>query len=220
MSPEYEKRREYYRQRYAKNRDALLAQSRRYQREHPEVVRRARRRYYAKNSALLLQKRRARYAENPAKDYATHRLWVEKNESARRNYMRVWRSEQFEHRKAYDAIYAASHRTQRAEHQNSRRARQIGNGGSHTKEQWLLLQQAYNHQCGYCRAAGVRLTKDHAIPLARYGTDDIDNIIPACLPCNRRKHVKTAEEFMAVLGVDIDAINFKLGAVKSGVSPR
>ena len=199
MTPQYEKRREYFRQRYAENREILLAQTKAYQAENPEVVKRAGKKYRARNADLIRRKRRATYVGNPSKDYAGHRRWVERNKEARSAYMRQWRIEHAERLKKYDVAYAAAHRTERAEIQNARRARQIGNGGSHTKEQWLLLKRAYQHRCGYCRADGVRLTKDHAQPLARGGTDDIGNIIPACLPCNRRKHVKTAGEFMALL---------------------
>jgi 5-methylcytosine-specific restriction endonuclease McrA len=199
VSPQYEKRCEYYRQRYVANRETLLAQTKDYQATHPEVVRRAGEKYREKHAELIRSKRRAKYAANPDKDYAIHRAWVEQNNGARSGYMRQWRSEHVEQRKAYDAAYRSAHKEERAERQNARRARQIGNGGSHTKHQWLLLQQAYGHRCGYCSAGAVRLTKDHVQPLARGGSDDIGNIIPACLRCNRRKHVKTAEEFMVML---------------------
>lgn len=201
MTPEYEKRREYFRQRYRANRDRLLEQTKAYQAAHPDVVRQAGRRYYAKNAEAMRQKRREAYAKNPAGDYAAHRAWVERNRDARAEYMRGWRGKQVEYRKTYDAAYRKAHAEERAERQNARRARQIGNGGSHTREQWRALQEAYGFRCGYCRVESARLTKDHAIPLAKGGTDDISNIIPACLPCNRRKHVKTAEEFMGALWV-------------------
>ncbi|QZT61298.1 HNH endonuclease [Mycolicibacterium austroafricanum] len=40
------------------------------------------------------------------------------------------------------------------------------------------------------------LTKDHMVPLSRGGSDSIDNIVGACVECNTRKHMMTAEEFL------------------------
>jgi hypothetical protein len=40
---------------------------------------------------------------------------------------------------------------------------------------------------------------DHRIPLSRGGRHEIDNVIPACKPCNSRKHIRTEDEFRAFL---------------------
>ena len=197
MTPQYEKRREYYRQRYLANRELLLAQMKVYQAAHPEVVKRASAKYYAKNQEKMRRKRREKYAANSKAEYIAHRKWIEQNKDSRVSYMRKWRTENFERRKDYDAEYREKHRVDRAAVENARRARKVGNGGSHTKTEWLALLIEYGNCCGYCGAGDNQLSKDHATPLSRGGTDDIDNIIPACLPCNRRKHAKTADEFWA-----------------------
>lgn len=51
--------------------------------------------------------------------------------------------------------------------------------------------------CAYCGVAFGALTPtvDHCVPLSRGGTNDLDNLVWACLPCNLRKGTKTAEEF-------------------------
>lgn len=36
---------------------------------------------------------------------------------------------------------------------------------------------------------------DHKQPVIRGGTDDLENLVPACSSCNLRKHDKTEEEF-------------------------
>lgn len=52
--------------------------------------------------------------------------------------------------------------------------------------------------CRYCgtheRDLGERLALDHVIPRSRGGTDDPENLVPACRSCNSRKGAKTPEE--------------------------
>lgn len=194
-----EDRREYFKRRYQANKAEIVAQQRAYQAANPEVVRRAQASYRTRHAPLLAKKRSDRYEHNKEGERAVHRVWREANKVERALYMRNWRQEKREHRRAYDEAYRIAHPHQRAENQNARRARKIGNGGSHTRLEWEALKAAYSQACGYCHAARARLTKDHDIPLVRGGSDEIANIIPACLPCNRRKHAKTGAEFVALL---------------------
>ena len=54
-------------------------------------------------------------------------------------------------------------------------------------------------RCAYCRCGldEKTATRDHVVPLARGGSNDISNIAVACASCNKKKHAKTADEFMA-----------------------
>lgn len=82
-----------------------------------------------------------------------------------------------------------------------RRARIIGNGGIHTKEDIsnLLLSQKY--KCAVCLAS-IKVKKhiDHIIPLSNGGTNDKSNIQLLCPPCNIRKKDKDPIEFMQSQG--------------------
>jgi len=40
---------------------------------------------------------------------------------------------------------------------------------------------------------------DHAVPLSKGGTNDIDNLVFACTRCNSRKGAKTCEDYIAEL---------------------
>lgn len=58
-----------------------------------------------------------------------------------------------------------------------------------TNDQLDSLLEQHNQQCHYC---GVSLSKsnrsfDHKIPLSRSGSHTIENIVPCCMDCNRRK---------------------------------
>jgi 5-methylcytosine-specific restriction endonuclease McrA len=79
-----------------------------------------------------------------------------------------------------------------------RRAREAAADGGFTLHEWRELLARFRGLCAYCGAAGL-LQADHRVPLARGGTNFIDNILPACGPCNRRKHTRTEDEFRALL---------------------
>ena len=55
--------------------------------------------------------------------------------------------------------------------------------------------------CAYCgrgmselRRRGVRLTRDHVVPVSRGGSDSWRNVVTACEPCNLRKGGRTPLE--------------------------
>jgi len=54
---------------------------------------------------------------------------------------------------------------------------------------WSLLVAAYDEACAYCRVE-PGITRDHIIPLSLGGAHVIENLVPACRPCNSRKHAK------------------------------
>jgi 5-methylcytosine-specific restriction endonuclease McrA len=85
-----------------------------------------------------------------------------------------------------------------------RRARALGAGPSFTAAEWTALVGAYGNRCAYDGAPGP-LHADHRLPLARGGTNEIQNILPACARCNLRKHLMTEEEFRARLAAERDA---------------
>jgi 5-methylcytosine-specific restriction endonuclease McrA len=74
-----------------------------------------------------------------------------------------------------------------------RRARLAGARGRHSEVEWIAKLAEFGGRCAYCDA--VAEAKDHVVPLRRGGTDDIDNIVPACHPCNSSKHTQTLAEW-------------------------
>ncbi len=88
--------------------------------------------------------------------------------------------------------------------ENIRAARMEANGGSHTEAEWeaLLRRKRYRCENPFCMAdlRVVGSEPDHIRPVSRGGTDNIDNIQPLCPPCNRRKHARGWQEFLAAEG--------------------
>lgn len=64
----------------------------------------------------------------------------------------------------------------------------------HTNAEWEGKLEKYS-QCVYCGSRG-KLTKDHIVPIINGGSDKIDNIVPACMDCNRRKGALPLDKFL------------------------
>jgi len=56
-----------------------------------------------------------------------------------------------------------------------------------------IFQRDY-HTCQYCGRETRELTLDHVLPKKRGGQHSWDNVISACVPCNRRKAGRTPSE--------------------------
>lgn len=75
----------------------------------------------------------------------------------------------------------------------NRKARLRGAPGTHTAAEWQAVLELWDGRCAYC--GGPATTKDHILPITRGGSNDIANIVPACLRCNSRKGARTPEEW-------------------------
>lgn len=53
---------------------------------------------------------------------------------------------------------------------------------------WRSILTRFQWRCAYCGARNVPLAKDHRVPYSKGGATDATNIVPACVPCNSRKH--------------------------------
>jgi 5-methylcytosine-specific restriction endonuclease McrA len=66
------------------------------------------------------------------------------------------------------------------------RAERLRDAGSVTKEQLRGRWEEFAGRCAYCCSPAT--TADHFVAVARGGPNTIDNIVPACLPCNMSKN--------------------------------
>lgn len=139
------------------------------------------------------------------------RDWMKRNPEKARAAMRRWRqNHRDEHAARTRARYARDPRAfqrmvdaspNRAAVRRAaahRRRDAVRGHPSFTAAEWLVLLADHAGRCAYCGGAGP-LQADHRVPLARGGTNDIGNILPACRSCNARKHLMTEDEFRARL---------------------
>lgn len=66
--------------------------------------------------------------------------------------------------------------------------------------------------CTYCGAASD--TVDHRVAVTRGGTSDLENLLPACWPCNRMKGALPEDEFRAVIA-EFESAGASLAAARS-----
>ena len=72
--------------------------------------------------------------------------------------------------------------------------------GRYTIDEWKTKLVEYDYRCAYCGDELLdSISTDHTIPVSRGGSNNIDNIVPACRKCNSRKNNKTLEEYIKYL---------------------
>jgi len=69
----------------------------------------------------------------------------------------------------------------------------------HLVQGWLDLVQAHGEKCVFCGQPGTAfsLEIEHLTPKVKGGSDQAENLAPACRRCNSSKKDKTVEEFEA-----------------------
>lgn len=177
-------------ERWATNGQELNERKRRaYVGERAEQIRAANREWYAANQEARRAYRKAYGAANGdalrARERERQRQEYAQDPKKFNNYMRAWRAHNPTKARAYVRVSGIKRRA-------------VATDAHFTVEEWLALLEEYSSQCGYCGAIGS-LEADHRTPLCRGGSNTIDNIIPACRHCNRRKHQKTEAEFRRLL---------------------
>jgi 5-methylcytosine-specific restriction endonuclease McrA len=157
---------------------------------------------------------------DPEKRRAYQRDYIKRTAERHREHskeaMRRWRTNNPEKRLARDRAYKDRHPEQQKiylkQYRNAhpeiakvidarRRARKVLAGGRFTAKEWRALVPKYNARCAYCGIAAP-LQADHRTPLSRGGSNSIENILPACGPCNRKKGNRTEAEFRSALRDD------------------
>jgi 5-methylcytosine-specific restriction endonuclease McrA len=126
---------------------------------------------------------------NASKRKAQRRLRYLVNRTAVLEYCKTYRVKFPERRRSVCRNWYQANKHKTAEYNRARRVRLLNASGSHSTEQWMALCLAYDFHCLRChrREPEIKLSRDHIIPLSKHGSDDIDNIQPLCLKCNKWK---------------------------------
>ena len=146
--------------------------ARRFRKRHPDFYKD----YYRKNTARVALKIAAYRKRNIGKFKLYWLEWARKNRSKVAEYHKRWA--------------CTPHAKAVLRNLNARRgARKAGAEGSHSAAQWEALKREHDFACAGCDKTepGIRLTRDHIIPLSKGGTDFISNIQPLCRACNSAK---------------------------------
>ena len=100
------------------------------------------------------------------------------------------------------AEYTVIHAAEFSARCHTRRARRMGNGGTHNAEDIADIRRMQRDRCALCaiplRGKGV---KDHIIPLKLGGHNGKRNIQLLCRPCNGKKHARHPLDHARSLGL-------------------
>jgi 5-methylcytosine-specific restriction endonuclease McrA len=175
--------RTYYRAYYEKNREKIAAQQAAWYEKNRDKVNERARKWAQANPEKVREASRAWYKRNPAK----HKAAVKRARLANRDGFNETRNRRMRTPKG---------RAERTERNQRRIARMLGNDyETITLAAWAAKLAEYEGRCAYCGDAATE--RDHVVPLVRGGSHTLDNLVPACGPCNRSKGDKLLSEWEA-----------------------
>lgn len=142
----------------------------------------------------LKAKKKAYYQANRERVLLHVKEYSERNKSKVLAYQAKYYESNTDRVKANVSAYRRANPEKKMHLENKRRASKFKNGGSHTLDDRLAKFARLGNVCYYCHL-DKPLTIDHDVPLSRGGTDNIENILPACRSCNSKKNHLTAAEY-------------------------
>lgn len=116
----------------------------------------------------------------------TKKKWVEDNKEKTKKYKRDWYLRHPEQNKTIKAVNKANRR---------------GADGKHTQKQIAELLVSQKYRCVVCKCdIKKEFQRDHIVPIALGGDNNITNIQLLCPTCNRKKSAKNPTDFMQANG--------------------
>lgn len=163
----------------AANRERLRAYHLKWTNEHREEQRIKNRKNALRHAAHTKVRKAAKYLANREEERQKRREYYAAHAEIAKANALIWIKANPEKAKAI---------------QQRRRAQKTGAAlNDFTHEQWLVLQEAFQHCCAYCgKHLKGKLTQDHITPLSKGGNHTLSNIVPACRSCNAKKHTNEA----------------------------
>lgn len=163
-----------------------------YKREHRDKVRQHHRNYYWSHREERIAQARGYRGANRVASKKWRQSHLAQARKASREYYAAHREQIQERIMRWHKEHPESHRAADAR----RRARKLGNGGTHTADDIKRQGQAQKWRCWWCGDnCEEEYHADHLVPLSRGGHNDISNIVVACPTCNLSKHDKMPDEW-------------------------
>jgi 5-methylcytosine-specific restriction endonuclease McrA len=155
------------------------AKGRAYTEANREAVRARNKEYYLRVASDLSQRTKNK-----------RKLWTPEQLAAERERRTRWREANRERFNAYMSAYRAANPSCRVPAQHKRRALARAAGGTFSIRDVEKLHLAQNGRCWWCQTRLVKYHVDHRIPLARGGSNGVENLVLSCPPCNLTRHDK------------------------------
>lgn len=182
------------------NKEHCNAKSKEWALNNKEKIIYNRKKYYENNKEIMLEKQK-KYNEKNKKRVADYKkLWAKENKEHLIICRKLWVKENKEHLAKYyednkerileySKVYREKHPECKRMSEQKRKALKKKLPATLTIGQWEKIKTQFNNKCAYC-GEEISLTQDHFIPLSKGGEYTHNNIIPACLSCNSKKHNK------------------------------
>lgn len=149
---------------------------------------------------MLLEKARRFRETNPESRRQSYSRWRDKNIDRERERSKEWsRNNKSKVAATHKIYYNKNYPKIREAVRKSRIKRRKLMAGSRIETigpfEWSIVLSLWKNRCAYCGVGG-KMTQDHITPLSKGGSHTLDNIVPACIDCNRAKGTKDVEDFI------------------------
>ena len=176
-------KRDYDRRRYAKNREAVKAQSKAYREGNREVIAEREKAYREKNREAIAYYQKAYYSKNRGAILEYQKAYRGENRGARLEYQKAYRGKNREAIAEYQKAYRKAHPDKIRAKGHRRRANLAG-----VPQDGLVYE--LDPFCAVCYST-ESLTVEHMVPISRGGPDTLGNKATMCQSCNSSKNVKS-----------------------------
>lgn len=181
---------------------------REYRQSKADSVRERQREWYRENRGRVLTRRASKYQEEAEAVKAKRKEHRTANREAYLRSKRLYRirhAARIKEKRAAACRATGAARPKRQEksqlYSANYKAKRRGAVGTFTPEQWRAKCEEYKWCCYLCGVSleGAVIHVEHRTPVARGGSNLIENVAPACSACNHSKGKKTEAEFREYL---------------------
>lgn len=185
---------------YAKNREKRKAESNAWRLANRESVLAKKREYREQNAEKCRSAIKEHYERNREAYVAKANEWNKQNSKRRREIVQKYGDANRGALNAKGVAWKRANPDRCITHKHARRSRELQAEGFHTTEEWQTIVAKHGSKCHWCGTKAAKLARDHYLPLTKGGTNWASNIVPSCKSCNSKKHDRDPVEFARSLG--------------------